>query len=211
MTDRIPLDNLTSDQYDALCDQLEALRAVARGYCPDCGRGDAAPTVTGWETERRRADQAEDLLRVAHETSSKSETERARAVQRAEHAEAALDRVRAALHPYAGPILGDRSRGVQMGWDRARQAVLAALDEPAPGTDGLHARHVNVDLHNVCEYSVNRAALCLVDFIRAEFPGVHVTTDAREWDERAPDPGAGAATQATAPAAWGPSAGRPGS
>lgn len=37
--------------------ELAALRAVARGYCPDCGRGDAAPTV--WERERQRAEQAE--------------------------------------------------------------------------------------------------------------------------------------------------------
>jgi hypothetical protein len=59
MTGRIRLDDLTSDQYDQLCDELTALRQVARGYCPDCGRGDAAPTVADWETERRRADTAE--------------------------------------------------------------------------------------------------------------------------------------------------------
>lgn len=176
MTDRIRLDDLTSDALDALYEQLEAAEQT--------------------ESQRQLATAREAL---------------ASATTRAARAEGALDRVRAALTPYDKPVYGDTSRGMQIGWDRARQAVLAALDEPAPGTDGLHARHVNVDLHNVCEYSVNRAALCLVDFIRAEFPGVHVTTDAREWDERAPDPGAGAATQATAPAAWGPSAGRPGS
>jgi hypothetical protein len=62
VTDRIPLDHLTSDQYDQLCNQLEALRAVARGYCPHCGRGDAAPTVDDWQRERRRADEAEVAL-----------------------------------------------------------------------------------------------------------------------------------------------------
>lgn len=41
---------------------LAALRQVARGYCPDCGRGDAAPTVENWETERRRADTAEQRV-----------------------------------------------------------------------------------------------------------------------------------------------------
>lgn len=56
MTDRIPLDHLTSDQYDALCGELAALRAVARGYCPACGRGDAAPTVADWEQQKQRAD-----------------------------------------------------------------------------------------------------------------------------------------------------------
>lgn len=63
MTDRIPLDHLNSDQYDELCDQLDALRQVARGYRPDCGRGDAAPTVTDWEIERRRAVLLADTLR----------------------------------------------------------------------------------------------------------------------------------------------------
>lgn len=40
-------------------DALTALRQIARGYCPECGRGDAAPTVTDWEQQRDRADQAE--------------------------------------------------------------------------------------------------------------------------------------------------------
>jgi hypothetical protein len=38
---------------------LAALRNVARGYCPTCGRGDATPTVTDWEQQRQRADQAD--------------------------------------------------------------------------------------------------------------------------------------------------------
>lgn len=92
MTDRIPLDHLTSAQYDQLYERLEqaelhadpelharltaalavlgkaetelgALRQVARGYCPECGRGDAAPTVTDWERERDRAVEAEQRLR----------------------------------------------------------------------------------------------------------------------------------------------------
>lgn len=67
MTDRIPLDNLTSDQYDELCDQLEALRQVARDYCPACGRGDAAPTVEDWEQQKQRAETAENRLRLAHQ------------------------------------------------------------------------------------------------------------------------------------------------
>ena len=38
---------------------LKELRAVARDYCPHCGRGDAAPTVTDWEQQKQRADQAD--------------------------------------------------------------------------------------------------------------------------------------------------------
>lgn len=191
MTDRIPLNDMTSDQLDQLHDEigrlqitnralntavveaveraeraeaearawaeaesadiaagsyagrvqeleaeLAALRAVARGYCPACGRGDAAPTVTDWEQQRKRADeaeqqrdryktawysarngresrrhelavagvayehadqqyvqqrqradQAEELLSIAHDTSNRAETERARAVQHAEQAQ----------------------------------------------------------------------------------------------------------------------------
>lgn len=62
MNDRIRLDDLTSDQYDQLCDQLDALRQVARGYCPDCGRGGAAPTVADWERERDRAQRASAVV-----------------------------------------------------------------------------------------------------------------------------------------------------
>jgi hypothetical protein len=39
--------------------QLEALQQIARGYCPACGRGDAAPTVDDWQRERDRAERAE--------------------------------------------------------------------------------------------------------------------------------------------------------
>lgn len=45
---------------------------------------------------RERADQLEELLRVAHETSNRSEEERARAVRRAEKAEATLKQARLA-------------------------------------------------------------------------------------------------------------------
>lgn len=49
--------------------ELATLRAVARGYCPHCGRGDCAPTVHDWEAERQRAEQAEaaiDRVRALH-------------------------------------------------------------------------------------------------------------------------------------------------
>ncbi|MEH0542968.1 hypothetical protein QA802_07765 [Streptomyces sp. B21-105] len=49
--------------------ELAALRQVARGYCPACGRGDAGPTVNDWEQQKQRADAAEavaeqDVTRV---------------------------------------------------------------------------------------------------------------------------------------------------
>lgn len=61
---RIRLDDLTSDALDALYEQLAALRQVARGYCPTCGRGDADPTVADWEQQKKRADHAEATLEV---------------------------------------------------------------------------------------------------------------------------------------------------
>lgn len=60
--DRVRLDDLTSDQLDQLYNDLDALRTIARGYCPDCGRGDAAPTVEDWEQQKQRADQLAGVL-----------------------------------------------------------------------------------------------------------------------------------------------------
>ncbi|MFE1111294.1 hypothetical protein ACFW5U_36170 [Streptomyces rochei] len=58
----------------------------------------------------------------------------ASATTRAARAEAAIARVRAALPPYTAPVHGDTSRGMQIGWDRARATAIAALDgdQPAP-------------------------------------------------------------------------------
>jgi hypothetical protein len=61
-----PIARALVDDYDAIDladmlvtakNQLAELRAVARGYCPACGRGDAAPTVDDWEQQKQRADQ----------------------------------------------------------------------------------------------------------------------------------------------------------
>jgi hypothetical protein len=53
---------LTPDEVARLREgitMLDTLQQVARGYCPHCGRGDAAPTIEDWEAQRRRAGQAE--------------------------------------------------------------------------------------------------------------------------------------------------------
>ncbi|MEU5596633.1 hypothetical protein [Streptomyces sp. NPDC020298] len=63
-------------------DALAALRQVARGYCPDCGRGDAAPTVADWEQQRHRADQAEAERDVAHQQAAAIAAQRDRLRQR---------------------------------------------------------------------------------------------------------------------------------
>lgn len=63
MTDRQTASTINDAQLDELYAELTALRQVARGYCPACGRGDAAPTVTDWEQQKQRADQLAATLR----------------------------------------------------------------------------------------------------------------------------------------------------
>lgn len=140
MTDRIRLDDLTSDQYDELCDQLDALRQVARGYCPDCGRGDAAPTVTDWEQQKQRADEAEAQLRLVDAMRQQNLDAAAAAIQRAETAEAANDRIRR---------LAARIRqGVPWAanFDDLADRIEAALDGEQPGhNDGPSIREAAAD------------------------------------------------------------------
>lgn len=45
---------------------------------------------------------------------------------------------------------------------------------------GRASRQVQVTITNPDEFTANRSALSLVDWIRAEFPGVRVVTDAQE-------------------------------
>jgi ParB-like chromosome segregation protein Spo0J len=90
-----------------------------------------------WTTMRTRAEQAEDLLRVAHDTSNRSEAERARAVQRAETAEAAIKRVRD-LHRPEGVVAaaehGERPDCATCGYNTYPCPTLRALDGPAGTT-----------------------------------------------------------------------------
>jgi hypothetical protein len=62
VTGRPTASTINDTQLDQLYDELAALRQVARGYCPACGRGDAAPTVTDWEQQKQRADQLATVL-----------------------------------------------------------------------------------------------------------------------------------------------------
>jgi hypothetical protein len=61
----------------------DTARAERDDWAGRCGESDAEADIA-----QRRADQAEDLLRVAHETSNRSEAERAAAVRNAEQADA---------------------------------------------------------------------------------------------------------------------------
>ena len=127
MTHRIPLDHLTSDQLDALHDELDALRTQLADTTNDRDR-------RGWyqdDAERRirvqrdRAEEAEAQLRLVDAMRQQNLDAAAAAIQRAEQAEAALARVRALagdMRTWCSP------HGLALHYS---DAVLAALDGPA--------------------------------------------------------------------------------
>lgn len=130
MTDRIPLAAHTKTTLDALYDELEALRQVSRGYCPACGRGDAAPTVDDWQRERQRADSAEEIGRRLLTQRQEMAEERYIWQQRGDRAEAALARIRQLADECDAH--GDSS-GHPLTVTRIRD-TLTALDQPAKET-----------------------------------------------------------------------------
>lgn len=92
-------------------DELAALRAAARSYCPTCGRGDAAPTVEHWEQQKQRADRAEELAEQHARNTSTVAREREsyrrawkEEQQRRARAEAALARVQHLADEYPAGI-----------------------------------------------------------------------------------------------------------
>ncbi|NUR04229.1 MAG: hypothetical protein HOY79_49335 [Streptomyces sp.] len=123
--------------------ELAALRKVARGYCPACGRGDCAPTVQDWEAERQRAERAEQEA-AATATAAAHMVNLVR--ERAERAEAAVTRVRT----IAGWAI--------QGWsDISPQKIFNALDEPASAaaTQATGHRYLSTgclhDQHDYCQ------------------------------------------------------------
>jgi hypothetical protein len=52
-------------EMEQLRARVAELEQVSRGYCPDCGRGDCAPTGEDWDRERKRAQRAEAALAEA--------------------------------------------------------------------------------------------------------------------------------------------------
>ncbi|MDX5569531.1 hypothetical protein PYK79_48430 [Streptomyces sp. ID05-04B] len=110
-------------------DALAELREVARGYCPACGRGDAAPTVEDWEREKQRADEAEG--RLAHLQASSEAAGRflTRTFDERTQLRAALDRVRALALAQQAEGEDGKPCDTDTLWPTG---VLAALDTPEP-------------------------------------------------------------------------------
>jgi hypothetical protein len=145
MTDRItsstPL--VCSDERHAakvadLERQLAALRAVSRGYCPACGRGDAAPTTADWERERQRADRAEEFSRRALAQRQEMAEERYAWQQRGDRAEAAIARAREAA---------TWIRRNYPALTHVNDRLAAALDQPTPGPATTQATDAPAWLH----------------------------------------------------------------
>lgn len=113
MTDRRTASTITDTELDQLYAELAALRAVARGYCPACGRGDAAPTVEDWEQQKQRAETAEaTITRVRN----------------------ACDQLHRAAVLADNQPHSDREHGIVQAVTRVR-AALRGPDRPDPPTD----------------------------------------------------------------------------
>ncbi|QCX81086.1 hypothetical protein C9F11_37515 [Streptomyces sp. YIM 121038] len=132
----------------------------------------------GLEQAQTRAEQAEDLLRIAHETSNRAEAERASAVRRAEQAEGALARVRAAVHIADDEDVTDWQRGFRA----CSVAVLGTLDQPGPAATDTTAR-VFAALHRSAEQNVSRVIDLYERWLAAGPPPLG-TSVSRWWDAR---------------------------
>jgi chromosome segregation ATPase len=135
-------DQIHRDQHDAMDAraELERLRGELAEARDALSRmttvRNAAKAMNGVyklhiRRQRQRAEQAEDLLRIAHDTSNRSEAERARAVQRAEEAE---DRLRKATDAYTRlQAQADDAAAARDRWrERGKQAEVrrdALIDE----------------------------------------------------------------------------------
>lgn len=159
MSDRTPLDNLTSDQLDALYAELDRLAAELADYDQRA------------EQQKQRAD------RLATELQRHAEAESADAAAgsyagRAEGAETKLRRVAALADRWA-----NRTDQLRVAADHIRAAL--AHDDCAIAQPGrwLHIAFTSPD-----EMSANTSALAFRDHLTAEYDGVsmQITTNAVE-------------------------------
>jgi hypothetical protein len=139
-----PIGRALVDDYDVIDlaamlvkaqDELAALRAVARGYCPECGRGDCAPTVDDWEQQKQRADRAEAELRQ-HTEADSADAAAGSYAMRAETAERERDEAR----QHAAAIAAQRDRL------RIRMNALADRWDHALAVDKSYARTLRAEI-----------------------------------------------------------------
>lgn len=90
-------------------DALAALRRVARGYCPACGRGDCATTADQWYEQRQRADKAEQERDTARQHAAAIAAQRDRLRQRMNTLADRWDNALAPDKPYARTLRNEIS------------------------------------------------------------------------------------------------------
>lgn len=89
--------------------ELAALRKVARGYCPTCGRGDCAPTVADWEQQKQRVEQVERDCDTARQHAAAIAAQRDRLRQRMNTLADRWDHALAPDKPYARTLRNEIS------------------------------------------------------------------------------------------------------
>jgi hypothetical protein len=194
MTDRKTASTINDAELDALYAELAALRAVARGYCPACGRGDAAPSVTDWEQQKQRADQAEERLRNI-----------ANGHPRADAIQAEIGEMIAQTHELREQLrLVDAMR--QQNLDAAAAAVQRAetaerdagiyRDRLARLTDGYAKQFRRLE---AAEAAIEGVRAYAADLERAGWTGPAIARRIRQALDGTPDP---AATEATDAPSW---------
>lgn len=140
-----------------------------------------------------RAEQLEELLGVAEETSNQSEAERARAVQRAEQAEAALERARQARRRMNSALIAVESHLTKpypddprwTPWTRfvgpALQGLTEALQSGPPASETT--ARVFAALHRSAEQDVTRVIDLYEQWVKSGPPPLG-TSISRWWDAR---------------------------
>lgn len=126
MTDRIPLDDMTSDQLDALYDDRDRANESARLALEQ--RQEMAAERYAWQ---ERGDRAEARLAHLQTTSEAAGRLLTRTTDERDQLRDAVDRVRAVVHVADDEDVTDWQRGFRA----CSVAALRALDEPAPAPD----------------------------------------------------------------------------
>lgn len=183
MIDGQPAMPILVSEYNRLVADLAALRTVARGYCPACGRGDAAPTVADWERQKQRADSADDAARRALAQRQEMAEERHIWQQRGDRAEAVNARARAECDRIEHDMQGSEDDGMRTALIRIR----AALDEPGPATaqatEVEETARVFAALHRSAENNVSNVIALYEQWVKAGPPPLG-TSISRWWDKR---------------------------
>ncbi|MGW0550531.1 hypothetical protein [Streptomyces altiplanensis] len=134
---------------EELTAELAALKTIGAGYCPHCGRGDCSPSADQWREQQ----------------------------QRAEEAQAAIERVR----EVAGLWFREGAPGPTR---EAGRFILRTLNESSPAATELEkTARVYAALHQSAEQDVTRVTALYEQWVKAGPPPIG-TPMSRWWDRR---------------------------